>query len=631
MKKEKVNQEEKNDVIEIIETENFEVSKTGSLADDLINFENVKDIKIENKEVPDIEVQEIYIRETGNYLNLQENFINIPIEMIYFPFFTPQKQNKRINFKYTFEDLGVTMYSTLIPKDKKDKVFQPSIFEEKIYTFLISMYQEKSPQQDENEEVAIEFEISDFIVNFLGNKMNRTYYAKVEQALKNLKNTIYQFEISNHTKFGKNKFEDSSFQLLNYQKMKVGKKIFYKVVLNKNIVNKIKSKRYIKYNTKNLLEIMIKDPIASRIYKYISKIRYKNNKGEINVRTLAAIIPLKIEQRVERIVKNGVKEYYLNRMKPVLTRILKAFEVLLELKYLLSFEEIYKKAENTYYIAYVFNKERDGDCHVSEFVKKTDKNIVKENLDGVEEIIDVDADIEYQDNIEYLINKAKENPKISMKWNAWVDKKIQKILNEDGEEMLKRVLNILIHMDKNIEIGLPNYISGILKNIGGKGSKKVNNINMTIFENVSKGKGLKSKNQIKQARKKGMEKISNIKEIMIENNFLEDKLEGKTLLLEEKTEVKNEKLDKVDEKIYNTEESNLEKILAFFDEDTKDKIEEKALENIKKEVDNSNIDVILNVKQFSKTMYYKMIGTSIMKILKAEYPEVLENINKNDK
>ena len=55
------------------------------------------------------------------------------------------------------------------------------------------------------------------------------------------------------------------------------------------------------------------------------------------------------------------------------------------------------------------------------------------------------------------------------------------------------------------------------------------------------------------------------------------------------------------------------------------------LENIKKEVDNNNIDVILNVKNFSKTMYYKMIGTSIMKILKAEYSEVLENINKNDK
>jgi len=645
MKKEKKLEDKDKEIVEIIETENFEVSKTGSLADDLMQFEKINDIKIENQEVPEIEVQEIYIRETGNYLNLQENFINIPIEMIYFPFFTPQKQNKRINFKYTFEDLGVTMYSTLIPKDKKDKVFQPSVFEEKIYTFLISMYQEKTnsnPKVDDNEvgddsEVAIEFEISDFIVNFLGNKMNRAYYAKVEQALKNLKNTIYQFEISNHTKFGKNKFEDSSFQLLNYQKLKVGKKTFYRVVLNKNIVNKIKSKRYIKYNTKNLLEIMIKDPIASRIYKYISKIRYKNNKGEINVRTLAAIIPLKIEQRVERIIKNGVKEYYLNRMKPVLTRILKAFEVLLELKYLISFEEIYKKEENTYYIAYVFNKERDGDCHVSEFVKKNDKNIVKENLDGVEEIIDVDADIEYQDNLEYLINKAKENPKISMKWNAWVDKKIQKILKEDGEEMLKRVLNILIHMDKNIEIGLPNYISGILKNIGRKGSKKVNNINMTIFENVSKGKGLKSKNQIKQARKKGMEKISNIKEIMIENNFLENKIEVKTdtLLLEGKISNSdlelNEAIDNVDEKIYNIGERNLDEILSHFDEATRNEIEEKALEKIKKEIDNNNIDVILNVKKFSKTMYYKMIGTTVMEILKSEYQEMLEDTKKNDK
>ena len=225
---------------DIIEVENFELKKTGSLGEDLINFENVKDVKIKTEDVPEIEVQEIYIRETGNFLNLQENFINIPIEMIYFPFFTPQKQNKRVNFKYTFEDLGVTMYSTLVPKDKKDKVFQPSIFEEKIYTFLISMYQDEKNKKMEDGEVAIEFEITDFIVNFLGNKMNRTYYTKVEQALKNLKNTLYQFEVSNHTKFGKNKFEDSSFQLLNYQKLKVGKKSYYRVILNKNIVNKIK-------------------------------------------------------------------------------------------------------------------------------------------------------------------------------------------------------------------------------------------------------------------------------------------------------------------------------------------------------------------------------------------------------
>jgi len=59
-----------------------------------------------------------------------------------------------------------------------------------------------------------------------------------------------------------------------------------------------------------------------------------------------------------------------------------------------------------------------------------------------------------------------------------------------------------------------------------------------------------------------------------------------------------------------------------------DKLE---FEKIKKEIDNNNIDVILNVKKFSKTMYYKMIGATIMEILKSEYQEMLEDTKKNDK
>ena len=611
MKKEKkINELED---VEKIEIENFDISETGSLSDDLISFEKLNDIKIQSEELPDIEVQEIYIRETGNYLNLQENFINVPIEMISFPFFTPQKQNKRVNFKYTFEDLGVTMYSTLVPKSKKDKVFQPSILEEKIYTFLITMYQEElSKKKDNNdEEVAIEFEISDFIVKFLGNKMNRTYYSKVEQALKNLKNTIYQFEISNHTKFGRNKFEDSSFQLLNYQKLKNGKKIYYRVLLNKNIVNKIKSKRYIKYNTKNLLEIMIKDPIASRIYKYISMIRFEKNSDKINVRTLAAIIPLKIEQRVERKVKSGTKEYYLNRMKPVLLRILKAFEILLNLNYLTSFEEKYVKEEGTYYISYVFNKERDGDCHMSEFVKKKkEKKIVKEIIDGVEEIIDVNADIEYQDNVEYLIKKAKENPKISEKWNKWVENKINKISGGYGDEILKRILTILIHLDKNIEKSLPSYIDGILKNL--RIAQKTPKIrNMTVMENVNKGKGLKNKAQINQARKKDMEKIKNIEEIRNESNLLEKR--EKKLLIENKNSNENqEKNHIVENNILSVEE-----ILNAFDEETRNIIEEKAIELLKTETE--NIEVVLNAKKNSKNIYHRMMSSYIMRIIKKEY------------
>ena len=78
----------------------FNVVKTGSLLQDIGRME------MEQNEVPEIEIKEMIIKETGNFLNLKENIINIPIEMIVFPFFTPQKQNKRINFKYSFEDLG---------------------------------------------------------------------------------------------------------------------------------------------------------------------------------------------------------------------------------------------------------------------------------------------------------------------------------------------------------------------------------------------------------------------------------------------------------------------------------------------------------------------------------------------
>ena len=65
-----------------------------------------------------------------------------------------------------------------------------------------------------------------------------TYYTKVEQALKNLKNTEYQFVVSNNTKLGNYKFENEEFKLLTYQKLEKGRKKYYRVTLNKNIRRK---------------------------------------------------------------------------------------------------------------------------------------------------------------------------------------------------------------------------------------------------------------------------------------------------------------------------------------------------------------------------------------------------------
>lgn len=594
MKKEE-NLEEDIDILD-----SYQISQSGSLVED------IKNVEIKLSSVPDIEVREVVIKETGNFLNLKENVINIPVEMIVFPFFTPQKQNKRVNFQYSFEDLGVTMYCTLVAKDNSDKVFQPSTFEEKIYTYLISMYEVKREIDDSDE--YIEFEISDFIVSFLGNKMNRTYYTKVEQALKNLKNTEYQFIVSNHTKLGKYKFEDEEFKLLTYQKLKKGKKIYYRVTLNKNIRQKIKDKRYIKYNSRSLLEILTKDPIAGRIYKYISKIRYESMDGRINVRTLAAIIPLKTEQITERKNKNGeVKQYILCRLKQVLKRIEKAFDVLVEMGYILKYDSEYIKEEDNYYINYVFNKDKDGECHVSSFIEnKSSKKVlaipVERNLEVEEaEVVEVvkeaqkvtkstkkstskakDNSVELSESVIEKVQKAKRNIYVQRAWDKRTDTKIKKIFREDGEALAIEVLNILYkNLNGNIKTTLVQYINGVLKNISLDENAN-NKQNLTLFNNIVKEKGLKSKKKINQARR-GVKKpvINSIKDIISGTDISKD-------LMAEFNE---------------------------YDEFEKLKIEEQALKLCSQE-EGIDVNFLLTMKAKSKNIYLNTIKRYIERVIK---------------
>lgn len=525
---------------EVLSLDEFDIQTNGKLISDM------EKLDFEEKKLPDIEVKEMVIRETGNFLNLKENVINIPIEMIVFPFFTPQKQNKRVNFKYSFQDLGVTMYCTLVSKDNEDMVFQPSIFEEKIYTYLISMYEKKRDINDTDE--YIEFEISDFICGFLGNKMNRNYYSKVEQSLKNLKNTEYQFVVSNHSKLGKYKFEDEEFKLLTYKKLKIGKKVFYRVTLNKNIRQKIKDKRYIKYNSKNLLEILDKDVIASRIYKYISKIRYNKEEDEVSIRALAAIIPLKTEQIVSRVNTHGEKrKYRLNRIKQVLKRIDKAYQVLAKLGYIERYKIIEKAGEH--FVRYKFNLEKDNECHISSYLDKKKPQIEHRNkwdkvneikkLKAKEKLIEEAVIINSEENpilnIEKAITKAKRNIYVSKNWNKRVDNKLKRVVEEYGEKFATDLLTrIYKRLNTDIKTTLVQYMNGVIKNM--KTEKKAEKKeNLQLFKQGTvkpkkkniPGEAIKRKVKPEQIEKM-YNKLDEIQKIEVEQKALEicEKKEG---------------------------------------------------------------------------------------------------------
>lgn len=600
--KDKLQQENDKKEIDI-----FNITTSGDLGSDL------KKMEIKMEALPDIEVREVVIKKAGNFLNLKDNVINIPIEMLIFPFFTPQKQNKRINFQYIFEDMGVKMHCTLIAKNSNDKVFQPSIFEEKIYTYLISMYEGKMEADDNNE--YIDFEINDFIVNFLGNKMNRTYYTKVEQSLKNLKNTEYQFVVSNHTKFGKYKFEDEEFKLLTYQKLKVGKKIYYRIILNKNIRKKIKDKRYIKYNSKTLVEMMNLDPIAARIYKYISQMRYDKNLNTINIRTLSAIIPLKTEQITERVGKDGEKKLYtLCRLKQVLNRIEKAYDVLVKLKYIKKYKSEYDSFENTYYLTYEFNKAKDGTCHISEYIIKgkeieTIENHIEKEAHVIEKInkkpkqtakeIKKSTGDEYSEKLMEKLKKVKRNRYVNNSWDKRAENKINKILQTYGEEFTIMFLKeVYKSLNAPISKSLVQYFNGVINNIM-LNEKIKENQPLTLFGMTFSNKGDTTLNKLTT---RGIKRAA--------KNF-----DQFTFGREKNSE--KDKISKVSEIVKNDVVQEIKKLGKNYDEldqYEKLKVEEKAIKLCCAETGMTE-KALLTLKEKLKPAYNNTIKIYIEKIL----------------
>ena len=415
--------------------------------------------------------EKIEIANTGNFLDLKDVIVNMPLELIVFPFFTTRNNNRKINFEYEFKDLGLTMYSKLTPLNEQDHVIQPSTFEKKIFDFLLLKYEEQVDHGIFSD--YIDLWIEDFIINFLDIEMNTNYYSKIESSLYNIKNTEYEFRIKNYKKAGNFLFEDESFKLLNYKKIKEGRKIFYRIRLNGNIVKKIHQKRYIKFNRKQLVQITDADNVALRIYQYLSMKRFDKNTGEYRLEVLAGIVPLKMF--ATRKVKNNkgeIKEYKFSTLSQVLKRIKKAFDVLERLNYIKTYKVEKMKEEKSYLFKFTFGEE---ECHISTYIKK-DKNLKEISpLENKEQNL---FSLEIPENLKIEIVKAKRNIFFSRSYNLGVEKKLLELYNKKGFEFVKKLLSqIYTGLKEEIKKDLTAYIITISKNLvfSKKGKEYVEN------------------------------------------------------------------------------------------------------------------------------------------------------------
>ena len=545
-----------------IEKEFFELDSLGGLEDSfkLIDSRiNGMEI-IENKPII-FKTEKIEVEGTGNFLNMYDKIYNIPLEFIVFPFFT--KSTRRVvNFEYHFKDLGLSMFSDLYSRKVEGKVIkQPSNLEENILEFVIGKYQEQLADGIDME--YIDLEIEDFICNYLGNKMHSAYYAKVEEALRNLKYTTYNFLISNHKKAGNFSFESKRFNLINYEKGKKGKMVVYRIFPHENVIKKIKEKRFIKIKVEARNEIESYDSVALRIYQYLSMIRWGKPTGEIRLELITAIVPLKSVQTVKKKLKNGEeKEYKVSKLKQVLERVKSAFDVLVELQYMKRYEVLTREEDGKWDIYYEFG---DKEGLLSTYLQNSTVETRKKEIMSIEfekenSIIENKGAEELPEYLEEMISKAKRNRFFAEGYSSAVEERILEIEKTYGEKITAKLLNsIYRNLNTKIKRTLVGYINKMLEEIKNDTLKETDKAEKIspIIEHDEEENGIK-------------------------REFNSDSLKVVKMLYEKMTEEEKDRFNKEALNIYIKENNtgiNAYTMRAFQQEDVRFYYIKKAIEN----------------------------------------------------
>jgi len=489
-----------------------EVLQISDINDFSVNIRATKPKKIPTKTVS-LYLEDMEIRDT----------INQPFLFIILPFFTSKRQ-RNVNLVYEIANAGIKFGASLSTDDFEGiKNQQPSDFEKNVFYFVLYKFQELLMDKSPERKNTIVFNIEE-VIDYLGLKFSMKYYRKMEETLYNLQATTYKIIIRNRKKAGNiiREVYKEPLNLIKYEKIKERNletnkmKVYYKVKLDERIIEELKRKHYSIFDRHLLNDLRKADRASEKIYQYISMKRFSDNAGEQRVETLATIIPLTMTSRIKKKLKNGKeKEYEVSKMKQVVRRIKKCFDILVSKGYLLSYQVEEMKDIKSYKFVYSFNPEKDNNCHISSLVESHTPKKIPLSKNG--EVAEPKVVTEVSEVIRKEIQKAKKNIFVSKAWNKRVDNKILKLLKEEGEEYTKNILKILYeNLSTDINKTLVSYMSGIMKNL--KNQKK---------------EGLEPEKPIKTSEKL---KVIEVEEV-VTPEIVEEKIEVKRNLEEKNIDV----------------------------------------------------------------------------------------------
>jgi len=450
----------------------LEILEIGNKNDLSLNIKSYKPKTIPTKTVS-LYLEDMDIRDT----------INQPFLFIILPFFTSKRQ-RNVNLVYEIANAGIKFGSSLSTDNFEGiRNQQPSDFEKNVFYFILYKFQEILADDPTKEYITFNIEE---VIDYLGLKFSMKYYRKMEETLYNLQATTYKIRIRNKKAAGNiiREVYKEPLNLVKYEKFKEKNiktnkmKVYYKVRLDHRIIEELKIKHYSIFDRHQLNVLRKSDRASEKIYQFLSMKRFATTEGEFRIETLATIIPLTLKSRIRKVLKTGeVKEYEVSKMKQVMKRINKSFDVLVEKGYLLTYEVCPLKTEKSYVYKFKYNVNKDGECHISDYIlkgkkKKTLKNLMQKQIklevtNETEQIIIKNINEVSEATLKAII-KAKRNIFVSKNWNKRAENKIIKIYNEEGEKVTIHILNILYsNLKTDISKTLVAYINGILKNVKG--------------------------------------------------------------------------------------------------------------------------------------------------------------------
>lgn len=439
-------------------TELLEMGEDGDFS---IDISSVKKRELKTKTVS-------IFMESGVY----KDMVNRPFIFILLPFFSPQRQ-RNLNLIYEIENAGIKFSSSLSNDPLEDYTNkQPGEFEKNVLDFIMWKFQGEIEKEDKEKAYEVNFTVSE-VVDYLGLNYHSSYYRKVEEALYNLQETTYRVRIKNQKKAGNiiREVYEKPLNLIRYRKIKEknikgGKeKVSYHVELDRRIIDELKIKHYSIFDKDLLSGLRKKNKMAERIYQFISMKRFTSTTGIFRIETLASIIPLNLYAIIRKKNKDGIeKEYKVSKKKSVLKKLVKAFEDLVELEYISSFEVIELKEEKTYKIKYNFNITKDNSLHKSTFLTGNieggdiggiqDEDYIEEEHHHVELCTD-----DLDDDLKVLIEKWKKEFSLAKEEIQDIQLIISELCGEFGKNKVIEELKLFSIEDiMNLEGKLRDYL-----------------------------------------------------------------------------------------------------------------------------------------------------------------------------